>query len=137
MTTQLAPADLARAFIETWAKSDMEDLATYAAADISYGGPLTSAERVEAYLSAVGAFSELVSQGRILAALGDDDQARSDHVRRGDRAVRHAPRGRAARLSGRPHRRQQACLRHLPDTQGAVVGSPRPARWARLSEPPA
>lgn len=41
MTTRVPPADLARASIETWAKSDIEAVAPYVA-DVSYGAPLAT-----------------------------------------------------------------------------------------------
>ena len=42
----------------------MEGVAAYVADDITYQGPLAIAEGLEAYLTAVGGFSELVSEVR-------------------------------------------------------------------------
>jgi hypothetical protein len=75
MTPNPKPVDVAVAFIEAWARSDMATVAAYVAEDITYEGPMAQATGAEAYLNAVSGFSELVTELKILAATGDDEQA--------------------------------------------------------------
>lgn len=75
MTTHSAPVEIARAFIEAWASSDMATVSGYVADDIVYEGPMAQADGIDAYLEAVSGFSELVTELEIIAALGDQEQA--------------------------------------------------------------
>ncbi|MGH2962231.1 MAG: nuclear transport factor 2 family protein [Solirubrobacterales bacterium] len=75
MTTHATPVDVALAFIKAWGSSDMTTVAGYVADDIAYEGPMAQANGAEAYLDAVSGFSELVTELKIIAAVGDDEQA--------------------------------------------------------------
>lgn len=75
MTTNPTPVDVAVAYIEAWARSDMTTVARYLTEDITFEGPMAQATGAEAVLEALSGFSQLVTDVRILAATGDDQQA--------------------------------------------------------------
>lgn len=76
MTADRTPAEIATAYIEAWARSDMDTVARFYADDVvleaSMYPPITGAEAV---LKAAGEFAALVTDLNIIAALGDDHQA--------------------------------------------------------------
>jgi hypothetical protein len=69
------PGDLARAFVESWARSDLDDVAARVAETITYEGPMARAVGVDAYLDVVGPFSYAVDRVNILGVAEARDQA--------------------------------------------------------------
>lgn len=75
MTTRPTPVDVAVAYLEAWASGDMATAAKYLAEDVTFEGPMAQATGAQAVLNAISGFSELLTDLRILAAAGDDEQA--------------------------------------------------------------
>jgi len=76
MTDQARPVDIGRAFIVAFGRRDMATVAGYVDDDIIFESPMTKTAGAAAYQQAVGSFAELVSGVEIIAAAGDDEQAK-------------------------------------------------------------
>jgi hypothetical protein len=75
MTDQVAPADIAAAFIEAWARRDLAAVTRYLAADIVFESPRVHLTGADAVVAELGRFAEAVSEVRIRAVVGDDRSA--------------------------------------------------------------
>ncbi|PZF82830.1 nuclear transport factor 2 family protein [Jiangella anatolica] len=69
------PVDVALAFIEAFARRDLDLAATFVADDVTFESPRVSLSGAPAYLAAVGEFAQLVDGVQVIAAVGDATQA--------------------------------------------------------------
>jgi ketosteroid isomerase-like protein len=69
------PVDVAVAYLEAWAGGDMTTVADHLAEDVSFEGPMAQATGAGAVLDAISGSAEMVTELKILAATGDDEQA--------------------------------------------------------------
>ncbi|MDQ3929174.1 MAG: nuclear transport factor 2 family protein [Chloroflexota bacterium] len=74
-SADLSPAAIAVAFTQAWTNHDMENAARYLTKDVTFHGPLQQSNGIEEYLTGLAAFARAVTGMRVLAALGDDEQA--------------------------------------------------------------
>jgi limonene-1,2-epoxide hydrolase len=75
MTDQVAPADIATAFIEAWARRDLAAVMRCLAADVVFESPRVRLTGADAVVAELGRFAEAVSEVRISAVVGDDRSA--------------------------------------------------------------
>ncbi len=75
MNEYLTPVAIARAFTEAWTSHDMQTAATFLAEDVVFDGPANRSQGIEAYLAGLNTFARAVTGLRILAVLGDEQQA--------------------------------------------------------------
>ncbi len=75
MSEHLAPAAIARAFTEAWTSHDMVAAASYLADDVTFDGPINHSRGKQEYLAGLSAFAQHASGLKIIAVLGDAEQA--------------------------------------------------------------
>lgn len=76
MTEHPTPLAVAIAFTEAWTRHDMDTAADYLAADVIFDGPVAGhLTGAEAYMEGLTPFAQAVTDMRMIAALGDDEQA--------------------------------------------------------------
>lgn len=63
------------AFTKAWSSHDLTSAAAYLADDVAFDGPGGHSEGTNAYLEVLTPFAQRVTGMRIIAALGDNDQA--------------------------------------------------------------
>lgn len=69
------PAEIAVAFIEAFARKDIDTLSGYFAADVVFESPKVQLAGAEAVTEAMGQFAQAVLGIEIIAALGDHERA--------------------------------------------------------------
>ncbi|WP_433440506.1 nuclear transport factor 2 family protein [Nonomuraea sp. CA-141351] len=75
MSESQAPADVAVAFIEAFGRQDIDTLARYLAEEVVFESPRVRLTGARAVAEAVGQFAQAVIGVKILASLGDGEQA--------------------------------------------------------------
>jgi ketosteroid isomerase-like protein len=75
MTDNTAPADLAVAFVEAFARKDMAAVAGFFAPDIVFESPQVRIEGAAAVAEAMGQFAQAIGAIDIIASFGDGERA--------------------------------------------------------------
>jgi limonene-1,2-epoxide hydrolase len=75
MNEPQTPAEVAVAFVEAFARNDMDEVARHIADDIVFESPRVTVTGAEDVLAAIGQFARAVIGVKIIAALGDGEQA--------------------------------------------------------------
>jgi hypothetical protein len=75
MTEHPTPLEVPLAFTEAWTSHDMATAASYLPEEVLFEGPINRSTSARAYIEGLSAFARHVTGMKVLAALGDDEQA--------------------------------------------------------------